>query len=113
MKLLIHSKKGMNPLVTTILLIAVAVAVGVTFVTYTGSFYHEKFKPEDCQDVSLSFLQLNKMSIICKDFNNELILSFRDDAAKKECYTMLASGTGRVCSLAAVKDKPTWVPAEI
>ncbi|MEK6946533.1 MAG: archaellin/type IV pilin N-terminal domain-containing protein [Nanoarchaeota archaeon] len=112
------NKKGISPLITTILLISFVVAFGASFVTFAGSYYQGSVlnKSVECKDYLINFIELNKENVECASkskFPYALAVSYKNEPwSDFECYTNKASATSRVCDTNIPLGK-IWVPETV
>lgn len=111
------NKKGINPLIATMLLVALAVAIGTSFVSYAGVYFQSKLlKDEGCKSYFVDFFELNRQKSICaSQLNAPFALKFEHgnkQAMKTECYVSIASGTGQLCNAKAIFFNNTWIISE-
>ena len=111
------NKKGINPVIATILLVSFAVAIGVSFVSFAGSYVENKStnKASDCKEYILDFFELDSTKQLCQSkFRIPFSMKFwYKDKPKPEtdCYVNIASGTSRICSVKSNLTEKTWAPS--
>ena len=111
-------KKGMSPLIATILLLALAVALGSSLVSYAGFYFQTK--PANttigCKYYVINFLGLDKSKELCTTkFKTTLALKILDKNKKlteNECYSIIASGSSNICNLDQSLVDNTWITYE-
>lgn len=112
------NKKGISPLISTILLVALAVAIGTSIVSYSGKYFESQSlnKNLECRDYGVAFFELDKSKNTCSGFKSQLLLKFWGDKNKplseKECYASVASGTSHICNAKPVFIDKTWTIAD-
>jgi|SRR3989338_5363244 len=111
------SKRGMSPLIATMLLVALAVAIGTSFVSYVG-LYIEKNSANstiECKSYIVDLFELDRTKDACSQLKNPLAMKFWDSkksASETECYISIASGTTRICNAQPLIMESTWAPSE-
>ena len=108
-------KRGMSPIIATILLIALAVSIGATVMSL-GGVYYEKFrsKDADCSEVLINAFELDQKSQ-CQSYEYKSILSFyypNETIVTPQCYNGVATGKGSVCVKPELLLGSSWVPIE-
>ena len=108
-------KKGISPLIATILLISLAISIGATLMNL-GGIYYEKFREEklSCSKALIGAFELEKEEQ-CKGYEFESILNFykSDDSIKSpECYREIGSGKGSLCITSEKIFERSWTPAK-
>ena len=110
------NKKGISPLIATMLLVALAVAIGASFVSYAGFYFEQKPSGKaDCKDYLINFFELDKTKSFCAaqagvpyaakfEYNGNPV-------PKSGCYVSIASGTSRICDGKHIVDG-TWIPSK-
>ena len=113
-----HNKRGMSPIIATIMLVAFVVAVGVSFVSFAGSYVEQKSgnKTSACKEYALDFFQLDKTKQICvSKFEAPFSIKFWSSNKPKtdtECYVNVASGTSKICNAEGVITEKAWTPSK-
>jgi flagellin-like protein len=84
-------KKGISPLVVTIILIAFAVSLG-GFVTSLGGVYYEKLRLQDsnCYEILINAFELEGQKQ-CSDYESKLIVNFysvNETIRTPTCYNL-------------------------
>ena len=110
------SKRGMSPVISTILLIAFAVSIGATIISL-GGFYHEKVRlgDGDCYKVLVKVFDIENKEQ-CKDYGFKSIVKFyyiNETPTTPQCYREVATGTADICRSSDILLDSEWVPAEI
>ena len=105
--------KGMSPIISTILLIAFAVSIGVTIMKF-GGIYYENLRAKDisCSNVLINAFKL-KDEWLCRDYEYNPILNFysADKLVRPpECYSEIVTGDGRICAASNTLLNFTWAP---
>ena len=108
-------KRGMSPIIATILLIAFAVSIGAT-ITTLGGFYHEKVSSgdSDCYKVLINVFDIENKEQ-CKDYGFKSIVKFyyiNETPTTPQCYREVATGTADICRSSDILLDLDWVPAE-
>ncbi len=106
-------KKGISPIIATILLIALAVSIGATVISL-GGFYYEKFRLEDstCSEVLINAFELEE-GRGCQNYEFKSIFNFyhpSETVVDPDCYKKVAMGKGDVCVASEVLLNYTWSP---
>tara|TARA_Y100000310_G_C20674597_1_gene812230 strand:- start:1610 stop:1963 length:354 start_codon:yes stop_codon:yes gene_type:complete len=109
-------KKGISPLVATILLIAFAVSIGATVMSF-GGVYYEKYRGEkvSCSKSLISTFELEDKEQ-CRNYEFKSILNFYsagEDVETPECYKETGTGKGDLCSTSEKVFDNTWIPTKI
>lgn len=109
-------KKGMSPLVATILLIAFAVSIGATVMSF-GGVYYEKYRTEkvSCSKALISTFELEDKEQ-CQNYEFKSILNFYssgESVKTPECYKETGTGKGDLCSTSEKLFDNTWIPVKI
>ena len=109
------NKRGISPLVTTILLIAFAIALGLVVMNWGKSYIEEKAEftagPSDasgCGLVELGIIQINERDKICynpNDFSIEVFLENGPDATINNLEVRVVGSQG-IKTIDSVLDKP-------
>lgn len=107
-------KKGMSPLIATVLLIAFAVSVGATVMS-VGGVYYEKLRTSegDCSESLLSVFELENTDE-CKSYEFNPIINFygsNENVKSPKCYKVVGTGKGELCSSKDLSAN-TWAPAK-
>ena len=110
------NKKGLSPIIATTLLVALAVALGASFVTYAGALFEKKGAGKaECSDYLVNFFELDSTKNSCTSQpGTPVALKFNQDSkqdAPTDCYISVASGTSRICNTKVVYINNTWVPS--
>jgi hypothetical protein len=109
-------KKGLSPIISTTLLVALAVAVGVSIVTYAGVLFEKKSLDRLCNNYVIDFFELDNTKNVCiSQFELPLALKFKHDTKptkETDCYISIASGTSRICNTKEFSINNTWVPSK-
>ena len=105
-------KRGISPLIATMLLIALAVSIGVTVISF-GGLYIEKVRIEgaECLDVQIKAFGLDDQSSQCRNYGSEPIFNFYpadEQVIEPKCYTEIATGKGNICPPGIFLNS-TWV----
>jgi len=105
------NKKGMSPLIATILLIALAVSIGATIMS-VGGIYYENFKVDksSCSRSLVTFFELKK-NTACQDYELSSILNFYrsdDTVGNLKCYDQVGTGKGDFCIESETLFDKTW-----
>ena len=109
------SKRGMSPMIATILLITLAVSIGATVISL-GGFYYEKVisGDSDCSKVLINVFNIeNKKQ--CEEYRFESIIKFyyiNETPTTPQCYSGVATGTADICKSPNILLDSEWVPAE-
>ena len=106
-------KKGMSPIIATILLIALAVSIGATVISL-GGIYWEKIKLGDggCSNFQISAFELEKGKE-CQGYKYETILNFytlNETKTDPQCYSGIATGEAKICVKREGILDYTWIP---
>ena len=91
------SKKGMGPLIATILLIAFAVSIGAVIISYGPSIIRQE--DDRCSRVLINAYQLEEKKE-CENYEfKSLIKLYRLDESLSslQCYNVIATGKGDIC----------------
>ena len=115
MPIKMFNKKGVSPLIATIVLVALAVAIGASFVSYAGTYFEQKSSGKTgCKDYLVNFFELDKTKNFCEAQSGiPYAAKFEYDkkaVSKSGCYVSIASGTSRICDGQHFVDE-TWVPS--
>ena len=110
------SKRGLSPLIATTLLVALAVALGASFVTYAGALFEKRSAGKtECSDYLVNFFEVDSTKNSCtSQIGNPIALKFNQDNKKDmptSCYVNIASGTSRICNKKVLYINNTWVPS--
>ena len=110
------NKKGLSPIIATTLLVALAVALGASFVTYTGALFEKKGAGKtECSDFLVNFFELDSTKNSCTSKSGTPVALKFNQGDKKDlqtdCYVSIASGTSRLCNTKVVYINNTWVPS--
>lgn len=93
-------KKGMSPLIATILLITFAVSIGVTLMNFGGLYYQERLLGEPhCSKVAINAFELIRNKE-CMKHESGSIFNFylaKDIVSTPECYRGVVTGNGKLC----------------
>ncbi len=110
------NKLGVSPIIATMLLVALAIAIGASLVSYAG-FYFEK-KPAGltgCRNYMVNLLELDKSREYCV-FQFKVPIAFKLQTTPKKvennCYLSIASGTTKICDVSESFVDKTWVVSE-
>lgn len=112
-----NNKRGISPIIATMLLVAFAVAVGASFVSFAGFYFETKSlnKTIGCKDYIIDFFELDRTKDFCiLQFEVPFALKFefgRKPSSTSNCYVSVASGTSKLCNAEPFVDK-TWIPSE-
>jgi len=110
------NKKGISPIIATMLLVAFAVAIGASFVSYAGFYFEQKSSDKaDCKNYLINFFELDKTKSFCAaqssvpyaakfEYTNKPV-------SKSGCYVSIASGTSRICDGKNLVGD-TWIPSK-
>lgn len=106
-------KRGISPIIATMLLIALAVSIGATVMNFGGIYYEERrLKDGDCSEMLIGAFEV-KDEKQCEGYQIASLINFYslDEAIiNPECYKEVATGKWDVC----VKPKPfldsSWAP---
>jgi hypothetical protein len=106
-------KRGISPLIATMLLISLSVSIGATIMS-VGGLYYEKVKLEGptCSKVLINAFELGD-DRKCQSNIPKSILNFYDvneNIGTPECYEVVATGKGEVCTTSNVILNVTWSP---
>ena len=111
------NKRGISPIIATMLLVALAVAVGTSFVSYAGSYFEQKSinKAAECKDYLINFFELDKAKSFCEAQSNApYAVKFGYNSkpvSQSKCYISVASGTSRICNGKILADN-TWIQSK-
>ena len=81
-------KKGVSPLVATVLLIAFVVAIGAVFITYTGNL-------AQCTTIQVSVAKAHDVPDVCLDVQQKAIKMTVQNGPDAEVYGFKATVVGR------------------
>lgn len=106
-------KKGINPLVATVVLIALAVSVGAVVMSL-GGVYFEKARVEklSCSKALISAFELEADK--CPNYERSIVNFYRadEDIKTPACYKGLLTGKGDICATSDILFNHTWTPAK-
>ena len=110
-------KRAMSPLIATMLLVALAVAIGTSFVSYFGVYFQNKSpnKTADCQEYGVNFFKLDKSKGACSQFNTQYVLKFwnkTEPISESGCYVSVSSGKGQICHAQKPLTDNVWSSTE-
>lgn len=109
------NKRGISPLIATALLVAVAVAIGASVVSYGGVYFEQRSSGKaDCKEYMINFFELDKTKSSCAQSQIPYAAKFEytsKPASKSDCYVSIASGTSRICDGKELVEE-TWVPSK-
>jgi len=109
-------KRGMSPIIATILLIAFAVSIGATIISQTGVVW-ERIRLEDseCSKVLINAFNLEKTKQ-CENYEFESILKFyllNETVITPTCYSIVGTGKGDICVRQDLILGSNWAPTSI
>ena len=105
-------KRGISPIVATVLLIALAVSVGAVIINIGGVYIGKFGKNISCSDFEIRAFELED-DLKCKGYEFNPIVNFyrlEETIKTPECYTEVAEGDGKVCIAPDVVLDSTWTP---
>jgi flagellin-like protein len=106
-------KRGMSPIITTILLIALVVSVGATVMSFGGAYYGQlKSKDSHCSMVLLNAFELEGKKQ-CQNYEFKSIFNFYsidEPIVPPQCYKGIGTGKGNICVESDELLNFTWVP---
>lgn len=106
------NKRGISPLIATMLLVALAVAIGVSFVSYAGVYFNSKStNKSQCAEYSVDFFLRDNSKPQCARFGSAYLLKFWDKdkpSSDSGCYLSTASGTSSICNAQNSLTDNTW-----
>lgn len=102
-------KKGVSPLIASILLISFAVAIGTTIMSFGSTFYEEKrmiSEPEmKCRYVELELNEVDQKPQICFDQEERNLEFFITNKANIDIESLVVWIIGREVFIADVEEK--------
>lgn len=106
-------KRGMSPIIATMLLIALAVSIGATIMSF-GGLYYEKIRLKDatCSKILINAFELEGKRQ-CRDYEFKSIVNFyhvNEDVKAPQCYIGIAAGKGNICTKSDKLLNFTWAP---
>ena len=108
-------KKGISPIIATILLIALAVSIGATIISF-GGVYWEKVKLGDssCSKILINAFELEDKKQ-CESYRFKSIIKFyyiNETPTYPQCYSGVATGTGDICKTSDIHLESSWAPTD-
>ena len=111
--MMINNKKAMSPIIATMLLVAFAVSIGVTFISFAQSYINSGPKGKECHDYTVEYLAADLSNIHCTS-SNPFALRFLNGSQKDpECYTQKGHGTSKICDVKEDLNGKIWFPNEV
>lgn len=106
-------KRGMSPIIATVLLIAFAVSIGATVMSL-GGIYYEKIRLEDasCSKVLINAFDLDN-GRECRNYEHKSILNFYPTGkgiTAPKCYSEVATGKVDICATSDAFLNSSWTP---
>lgn len=106
-------KRGVSPIISTILLIALAVSIGAAIMSLGGAFYEDaRSRGIGCSEVLINAFKLDEMSQ-CQNYEFKSILNFyRTDETviAPACYKEVTAGNANICVTPETLLNFTWAP---
>jgi len=106
-------KRGISPLVATILLISVAISIGATVMSFGGTFYESVRTGKSlCSKAVVSAFTLEN-GRECQNYESESIINFYkagENVETPNCYKQVGTGRGNLCLGLDEVFNNTWIP---
>lgn len=106
-------KRGMSPIIATMLLIALAVSIGATIMSFGGLYYEEiRLKDASCSKIIINAFELEGKKQ-CQDYEFKSIVNFYnvdEIVTTPECYSGIATGKGDICTKSKALLNSTLIP---
>lgn len=108
-------KRGMSPIIATVLLIALAVSIGATIMSL-GGIYYEKLAGGDssCSEILINAYELEGGEQ-CKNYAFKSFVNFysiNETVILPQCYKGIATGKGDICADSEKLLEFSWVPTK-
>ena len=106
-------KRGISPIIATMLLIALAVSVGATVMSFGGIYYEERrLKDGDCSEILISAFEVEDKKQ-CEGYQIASLINFYspdETVIDPKCYKEVATGKWDACVAPEPFLGSSWAP---